>query len=463
MATSAPNPAVPAPGSSWSTGRVILVVVGSVAALIGASLLIAGAVTLWAHLTQRDDDGFLTSPTEHVQSAGHAVTSEGIELADLRDGGDWLVDQGLGRVRISATGEAGPVFVGIAPEAAVDRYLANVSHDELREIVSGRPRYRDQPGGAPALAPERARIWAASAAGPGTQTVDWEARDGRWAIVVMNADGTRAVAADVSVGAKLGILPWIAAGLLLAGLVILAAGAGMIGVAVHGSAGAAATPAQEVATTTADGAYPVAVEAELDPGLSRWMWLVKWILAIPHYVILAFLWAAFFVLTVVALVVVAVTGRYPRAIFDFNAGVLRWSWRVAYYSYAALGTDRYPPFTLADADYPARLEVPYPERLSRGKALVKWWLLALPHYLVLGVLAGGFTAPFWVDGADGQAAGGPSVLALLVFFAAVALLFTGRYPRDLFRLVVGINRWVFRVIAYAALMRDEYPPFRLDP
>jgi hypothetical protein len=131
--------------------------------------------------------------------------------------------------------------------------------------------------------------------------------------------------------------------------------------------------------------------------------------------------------------------------------------------YSVLGIDRYPPFTLADADYPARLEVPYPERLSRGKALVKWWLLALPHYLVLGVLAGGFATPFWVDGTNGQAAGVPSVLALLVLFAAVALLFTGRYPGDLFRLVLGINRWVFRVIACAALMRDEYPPFRLDP
>jgi hypothetical protein len=207
----------------------------------------------------------------------------------------------------------------------------------------------------------------------------------------------------------------------------------------------------------APGAYPVSVDGRVDPGLSRWLWLVKWLLAIPHYLILVLLWIAFPVLTVAALVAVVATGRYPRVIFDFNVGVLRWTWRVAFYSYGALGTDRYPPFTLGAADYPATLEVPYPEELSRGKALVKWWLLALPHYLVLAVIAGGFTTGWF---GDWQA---PSLNAVLVAFAAVALLFTGHYPRDIFRLVVGINRWVFRVIAYAALMRDEYPPFRLDP
>ena len=210
--------------------------------------------------------------------------------------------------------------------------------------------------------------------------------------------------------------------------------------------------------------YPVRIEGELDPSVSRWLWLVKWFLAIPHYIVLAFLWLAFLVLTVVAFVAIVFTGRYPRGIFDFNLGVLRWSWRVGFYSYAALGTDRYPPFTLGDVpDYPARLEVPYPERLSRGLVLVKWWLLAIPHYVVVGILLGGgsYAASRAYDRAWGFGFQ-TGLIGALVLFAGVALLFTTRYPSGIFDFVLGLDRWVARVAAYVFLMRDEYPPFRLD-
>lgn len=202
----------------------------------------------------------------------------------------------------------------------------------------------------------------------------------------------------------------------------------------------------------------VRLEASLDPRLSRWLWLVKWLLAVPHYIVLFFLWIALVVVTVIAFFAILFTGRYPRSLFDFSVGVLRWNWRVSYYAHTALGTDRYPPFTLAEvADYPAHLDVAYPERLSRGLVLVKWWLLAIPQYIVVGMFVGGWGSG-WGD--SGGWHGG--LIPFLSLVAVIILAVTARYPARLYDFLLGLARWVARVVAYAALLTDEYPPFRLD-
>ncbi len=197
--------------------------------------------------------------------------------------------------------------------------------------------------------------------------------------------------------------------------------------------------------------YPAYLDGALDPSTSRWQWLVKWLLVVPHLVVLAFLWLAMMVLTIAAGFAILFTGRYPRSIFEFNVGVMRWTWRVSFYSIGAFGTDRYPPFSLRpDPSYPADFTVDYPEHLSRGLVLVKWWLLALPQLVIVGILGGGFGFP------------ANNLIAVLAIVAGVILAVTGRYPKDLFDLLMGLHRWCYRVLAYVALMRDEYPPFRLD-
>jgi len=186
---------------------------------------------------------------------------------------------------------------------------------------------------------------------------------------------------------------------------------------------------------TEGAAYPLRFDGEYPEELSRWLIFVKLLLAIPHFIVLMLYGIAYFVTLIIAWFAILFTGRYPRGLFDFAVGLLRWSVRVDVYT--NLMRDEYPPFGTA-GDYPARLEVEYPERLSRWKIFVKWFL-AIPHMVILwgyGILVGCIT-----------------------FVAFFIILFTGRYPKALFDLVVGYYRWNTRVYAYVLLLTDEYPPF----
>ncbi len=449
-------------------GRIALVIAGSLVALLGFGMLAAGGTLVWAHTTQRDAHGYYTTPTEQLRTSTYALTAQ-VDFGARTTDRDWVPVHLLGTVRIRATAATGDaVFVGIAPQAAVDTWLAGVAHEHVTS-VSWAPFATDTQtiaGSRPVSAPTGQSFWVASTSGTGTQTITWPAEGGRWTAVVMNANGTPDVVVNVNIGAKTGLLLPIGIGLGLFALLLFGGSALLLflglrreeeGQAAEG--GAAIWPTST--GPSVPGAYPVRLEGHLDPNVSRWQWLFKWILVIPHVVVLAFLWLAVIVLTLVAGFSILFTGRYPRPIFDFNAGVMRWTWRVTFYAIGAFGTDRYPPFSLhPDPTYPAELTIDYPDHLSRGLVLVKWWLLALPHYLIVAMFAGGWGLGWnsdWQSGGEGI-----GLIALLVVIAAVTLAVRGRYPQSLFDFVMGMNRWCFRVLAYAALMRDEYPPFRFD-
>jgi hypothetical protein len=445
-----------------------MLVIGALLTLIGSGLITGGAAAA-AVAGSQGRNGFLTSRPALFAADSYAITTpHGAGISGPDRSANLPFD--VGQVRLRAEGSR-PVFLGIARQSDVDRYLAGVHHTEVTDLRYSpfNAQYRDVAGTRTPDAPGRQTFWAASASGSGGQEVTWTIQPGDWAVVLMNADGTSGVSARVQAGFRSDLFAPIGLGILVGGIVLLVVGIPLL---VLGAVGIGRSllrdPAAEGAPATAHPTHPVRLVGRRDATLSRGLWIVKWLLVIPHYVVLALLWAGFVVATIVAGFAILFTGRYPRPLFAYNVAVLRWSWRVAFYAYSALGTDRYPPFTFGRPDYPADLEIDYPERLSNGLVLVKWWLLAIPHYIVLGALTGGaLLLPSvwpWFRPFDSvtSTATSVSVLGALVVIAAVILLFTGRYPRGLFDLVVGIDRWVYRVVAYAALMRDEYPPFRLD-
>jgi len=484
--TPATSTAPPArPGGGRRAGLLILVVLGSLIASSGLATLLGGSTLAWAN-AQQGSEGFFSTPPEEISVDTYAVTSPSFNLGSQL--GESLIRGDLGSIRLQATGTQSnnPLFIGVGPTVDVERYLDTAAHSEITGVETApfTPRFREAAGTEQPAPPGTQDFWAASTAGTGTQDLVFAATDGAtipagdWTIAMMNVDASQGVSADVSVGARVGFLGALGAFFIIGGLLALLVGIALllIGAIVlgrdqgRGDASGAGLEARSVPAASAAPAwlYPSRVRGTLDPQLSRGLWLVKWLLIIPHVIILFFLGFAFAVVTIIAWFAILFTARYPRALFNFNVGVIRWGWRVAYYSYSALGTDRYPPFTLDTTDYPAEFDVDYPERLSRGLIFVKSWLLAIPHLLIVAALTGAATGTTWTGGwtltgrmPTGVTAG-ISLLGLLVLVAAVILLFSGRYQRPLFDLILGINRWVLRVLTYTALFRDEYPPFRLD-
>jgi len=205
---------------------------------------------------------------------------------------------------------------------------------------------------------------------------------------------------------------------------------------------AAAPPGAALVVPNASGPphppYAVQVQIGYPEQLSRWLPFVKWLLAIPHFIVLYLLRIGALFVVVFAFFAVLFTGRYPQGAFDFLTGYYRWGTRVG--AYILLLTDAYPPFSLDDDPaYPVRLTIDYPAQgIARWRPLVQW-LLVIPAGIGAALLGLG------------------ALVAYIVGWFAV--VFTRRFPRGLFELVVVALRWQARVNAYTDFMTEQYPPF----
>jgi hypothetical protein len=247
-----------------SAGRVILIVLGSIGVLVGLALLVGGGFLLWADRTQRED-GYLTTPTERFASPTYALTRTRLEVDTEGEG--WVLNESwFGKIRIRGESSGDKtLFIGIGPQAEVARYLGTVAHANVQDIDFDpfRVTYLSVSGDAPQAPPTEQSFWAASASGVGTQTLTWKVREGDWSVVLMNADGSRGVAADVDLGAKLSWLLWVAIGLLIGGVLVSGGSAALIVLAARTPRPPPAPPAPPT-----EGREPASTEATEAPSRS---------------------------------------------------------------------------------------------------------------------------------------------------------------------------------------------------
>lgn len=214
-----------------SGGRIALLVAGSIVALAGLAALAGGIALIAVNESERDSTGFFSTAAETFRTDSHALASDELDIGT--DGPNWLFEEGrLATVRVRGTSADpdGEIFIGIGPTSRVREYLDGTDHDVVTdlELDPFRATYRPSSGTAAPADPTSETFWSASAEGTGSQTVEWEVAEGNWSVVVMNADASPGVEAQVSLGAKVGFVFWVGLGLVIGGAILLAGGGTMI-------------------------------------------------------------------------------------------------------------------------------------------------------------------------------------------------------------------------------------------
>jgi hypothetical protein len=245
-------------------GRIVALVFGCLLLLPALGLLVGGVVIGAGYAFGRDDDGYFSTGTERLQTDTVAITSGDIDFGTEPGSPDWVFDVLDADVRVRAVGvdPDREVFIGIARTSDVDEYLASVAHDTIVEFDDGDAVY-ERTGGVDEIGPPAEQtFWEESASGDGSQELVWSPSSGRWSAILMNADGTPGVAADVEVSAKAGFLLPLVVIMLALGLM---ATAGAIALIVVGAAGARRTPSTGVPGAPPPGAPPSVVPPGAPP------------------------------------------------------------------------------------------------------------------------------------------------------------------------------------------------------
>jgi hypothetical protein len=230
-------PSTPSAGRRYHAAHVVAIVVGCLMLLPGVAMLVGGGAAASAQAFATDDGYFRFTP-DRVGSDGVAVAATDLWLDGRTDDDapNWLLDTldvNL-RLRVSAAPSTDEVFVGIARTPDVERYLAGARYSDVVEMDGHTPRYDQVVGIRSIGAPATQDFWAVSASGDGEQELTWDARGGNWSAVVMNADGSPAVAADVEIGVHSGAVMPIAIVLMAIGTLLLAGAIVLIVVGIRG-------------------------------------------------------------------------------------------------------------------------------------------------------------------------------------------------------------------------------------
>ncbi|MBP2414847.1 protein-S-isoprenylcysteine O-methyltransferase Ste14 [Arthrobacter stackebrandtii] len=310
----------PDPGGArgGAAGGVVALALGILLALLGATGIAGGIVASTVSAGQ-GPDGYLSSPAREFTTTSYALTSPPARI------GTEKVPFDFGSFRLKATPSqaGGQVFVGIGPKTDVDRYLSGVNISEIAGVESSpfRVQYRDVPGTAAATPPGDQGFWTESSSGPGTQQLTVDLRSGNWVAVVMNSDAGAGVTVNLQAAVHSAWLDTVPPTLWIGGLVLLVLGGGLVvlGAILLGRQAAPSMRPGGDAVPATTGVYPARLSGKLDLQLSRGLWLVKWLLAVPHFFILFFLWVAVAITTITTIIAgfaVLFTGRYPRYLFS---------------------------------------------------------------------------------------------------------------------------------------------------